>query len=182
MMKTFAKIGMALLLGGLPALAHAEDLLAGPYTFSSTQSVLVKPAQLGGGWGLTLGYAVDSVISKTVTAGWEVDADIPVVPYPNQPRQSITLYSTGLRLGAVLWSDALVHGWFNNTVGVGLAGNETYFLDEVSAAAELNVVQNIKIFAGAGDRFTYGINDDRGLTDKGTRGLFFVAGLKYGTY
>jgi hypothetical protein len=182
MMKTFAKIAAALLLSALPSLSYADDLLSGPYTFSTTQSVLVKPAQLAGGWGLTLGYAWDSIISRTVTAGLELDADIPVVPYPNDSRHAVSLYSGGLRLGTVLWSDSLVHGWVNNTVGVGIAGTENYFLDEISAAAELNVVDSIKIFTGIGDRFTYGINNDRGLNDNGTRGLFFVAGLRYGTY
>ena len=174
--KLMAVIG---LMGGLQG-GFAEELLSGPYTFGATGSVHVKPAMLADGWGMTVGGAWESIINKTVTAGFEVDADIPVVSYPTPKGEPIQMVAGGLRLGALLASDQVVHGMFNNTIGVGLVADQTFLLDEVSAGGEINVTKAIRIFGAAGWRYTYGINNDHGLSDTNARGLFFDVGLRYG--
>ncbi len=156
------------------------ELLSGPYTFDSSVAVHVKPAMLGDGWGLTLGGAFETVINKTVTAGAEVNADIPVVPYPSKTSETISMISGGLRLGALFNSQDVLHPTFNNTVGVGLVSEQTFLFDEVQLGGELNVTKGLRVIAGVGYRYTYGINWVQGLSDQTTRGLFFDVGLRYG--
>lgn len=158
----------------------AEELLKGPYTFDTVGSVHVKPAMLGDGWGMTLGGSFETVINKTVTAGVELNAEIPVVPYPARPSEIIQIVSGGLRLGALFNSQDVLHPTFNNTVGVGLVADQTFLFDEVQLGGEVNVTKGIRVFAGAGYRYTYGINSHQGLSDQNARGLFLDVGLRYG--
>lgn len=178
-MPTMRNLMMAALLLS-PLGASADELLAGPYRFDPVGSVHVKPAMLAGGWGMTLGGAWETVINRSVTTGFEVDADIPVVNYPVPGDEGIQLVYGGLRLGALLGSDQIFHGLFNNTVGVGLTGRQTFLIDEISVGGEVNITRSIRAFAGAGYRYTYGVNSFRGLEDAGMRGLFVDAGLRYG--
>jgi len=160
--------------------ANADELLSGPYTFDTTGSVHVKPAMLADGWGMSLGGAWETIINRTVTTGVEADIDIPIVNYPGSGTSQIQLVYGGLRLGALLGSDQVLHALINNTLGVGIVGSETFLIDEVSLAGELNVTRSIRVFAGAGYRYTYGINNDLGLSDSNARGVFFDVGLRYG--
>jgi hypothetical protein len=181
--KTKNWMGMALaVLVGTGVQAWGDELLSGPYRFDSAASVHVKPAMLADGWGMTLGGAWDTVINRTVTAGAEVNVDVPVVPYPVQPSQTIQLLSAGLRLGAMFASNEVWHPQFNNTVGVGLVAGQTYLFDELTGGGEVNVTKGIRVFAGAGYRYTYGINFDRGVSDLNTRGLVLDVGLRYGEF
>jgi len=160
----------------------AEELLSGPYRFDSAASVHVKPAMLADGWGMTLGGAWDTVINRTVTAGAEVNVDVPVVPFPGQAAETVQLLSAGLRLGAIFNSSQVWHPLFNNTVGVGLVAGQSYLFDELTVGGEVNVTKGIRVFAGAGYRYTYGINFDRGLSDHNARGLVLDVGLRYGEF
>ena len=164
----------------LPTSAWADELLSGPYYFDTSMAVHAKPAMLADGWGMTVGGAWETVINETVTAGVEVNADIPVVPFPNDQTTTVSMLTGGLRLGAMINSHETLHSLFNNTLGVGLLGQQAFLLNESVLSGELNVTKAIRIFAGAGYRFTYGINNDRGLSDANARGLFFDVGLRYG--
>lgn len=181
-MKTKNKLMVAAVMATLGSGVNAEELLSGPYRFDTVQSVHVKPAMLADGWGMTLGGAWDTVINRTVTAGAEVNIDVPVVPYPDRAVATVQLVSAGLRLGAVFNSSQVWHPLFNNTVGVGLVAGQTYLFDELTVGGELNVTKGIRVFSGAGYRYTYGINLDRGLSDHNTRGLVLDVGLRYGEF
>lgn len=165
-------------LGAFPV--HADELLSGPYQFDVVTAVHVKPAMLAGGWGMTLGGSWETVINRTVTTGVEVDADVPVVPFPSDPNQKVQLMFGGLRLGTLVGSSQVLHGMVNNTVGVGLVAEQTFLVDEFTLGAEVNVTRSIRVFATGGYRFTYGVNADRGLDDPGLRGLVLDVGLRYG--
>ena len=106
----------------------------------------------------------------------------------------------GVELGAVIASDALVHGafrilaggghvgyherkWFPmGSMGRGMIDSAGFFVVEPAADLEINILPFLRLAAGGGYRFVLGLDDRLDLTGQDLSAPFFELMVKVGMF